>query len=231
MAAIPPASAVHVEDFSVTGALVMGAMLHRRFPGWRFVLGLDTASGAVHHYEAICLENGAARHWRLSPDEDSVDNPRYPDEQVHTGDGLTARTLRTVPLGELQARLQETALTTLKAATASLEAAATMDSTVRREAEHLRRTTRDAFHKRRRPGRAGRPDIEYARIADLYVRALATPRPVVTLSRELHLSQSQVRNLLHAARRRGLLTAAPAGRPGGQLTEKARQLLASDSGT
>jgi len=45
------------------------------------------------------------------------------------------------------------------------------------------------------------------------------------LSEKLHLSASQVRNLLYEARRRGLLTKASRGSAGGTLTEKALKLL------
>jgi len=220
---------LRVEDLSVSDTLVLGAIQHTRFPNWRFVLGLDAASGAVHHFEIICLENGASQHWRLSPDEAPVGTLQHPDRQVHTGEGLTARALHSIPLGELQASLREAAHNTLQTVAASVDAAADLDVTLSAEAERLRRVTRHVFHQTRRPGRAGRSDIHYARVADLYVRALGKPKPVVELSRELYVSQSQVRNMLHAARQRGLLTAAPLGRPGGQLTEKARQLLSSDS--
>ena len=40
-----------------------------------------------------------------------------------------------------------------------------------------------------------------------------------------HKSASQVRNLVHACRKRGMLTAAPPGRAGGELTARAIELL------
>lgn len=51
-------------------------------------------------------------------------------------------------------------------------------------------------------------------------------RPVADLAAGMALSRERVRDLLHEARRRGFLTSAPRGRPGGSVTEKARALLA-----
>jgi hypothetical protein len=76
-----------------------------------------------------------------------------------------------------------------------------------------------------RPGRAGREDIDYARIAERYIAHLTNATPVVVLADELKIGVSQTRNLLYEARRRGLLTAAPKGKPGGSLTRKAIKLL------
>jgi hypothetical protein len=51
------------------------------------------------------------------------------------------------------------------------------------------------------------------------------PSPVRGLAREHNYSEFQIRNWLHEARERGLLTAAPTGRAGGSLTDKAKDLL------
>ena len=81
-----------------------------------------------------------------------------------------------------------------------------------------------------RVGRRGRDDVYYARWAAAYVDALArSPRPAADLAARHSLSASQIRNLMHACRRRGLLTASPPGRPGGELTPRAVQLLEEDS--
>ena len=88
----------------------------------------------------------------------------------------------------------------------------------------------DAYAMSRRPGPRGRDDLHYARWAALYVAALArSTTPVAKLAGQHNISTSRIRNILHAARRRGLLTEAPPGRPGGELTERARQLLAEKS--
>jgi hypothetical protein len=94
----------------------------------------------------------------------------------------------------------------------------------------------------RRPGRAGRDDVHYAQWSELYVAALeASPRsPVRHIVQEVaagriqppgdgdrsHVTDAEVRWYLSEARRRGLLTPAPRGRPGGELTPAATALLA-----
>ncbi len=77
-----------------------------------------------------------------------------------------------------------------------------------------------------RPGRRGRADESYAQLAADYVAACQTSTtPVKDLADIAHLSPKTIRNHLNAARQRGLLTSAPAGRSGGELTPKAIDLL------
>jgi hypothetical protein len=76
-----------------------------------------------------------------------------------------------------------------------------------------------------RPGRRGRHDLDYARVAARYTAHLDSATPVADLAAELDVKPSQVRNSLYEARRRDLLTAAPKGKPGGSLTMKARRVL------
>jgi hypothetical protein len=85
----------------------------------------------------------------------------------------------------------------------------------------------------RRPGRRGRPDLEYAELALDYVKWLDTPDSgsLDKFAKTKFLSASQIRNLLYEARRRGLLTEAPAGRSGGMLTNKALALLGAKTHT
>lgn len=88
------------------------------------------------------------------------------------------------------------------------------------------------FRDIRRPGRAGRPDLFYATCAARYVEALATdPHAPIrrliddgTAAGRLETA-SQWRAWLNRARERGLLTKAPVGRAGGELTSKARAEL------
>ena len=80
------------------------------------------------------------------------------------------------------------------------------------------------------PGRRGHPDLYYARIAQLYVSAIAagSRSPIRDVSQQLPEWQPEayVRDAIYKARNeRGLLTPAPKGRAGGQLTSKAVQLL------
>jgi len=85
--------------------------------------------------------------------------------------------------------------------------------------------------RRRGPGRPGRPDTFYARIAERYVKELeeGNPHPTAAVASDSHYSQANVRDMVHEARARGLLSPAPRkGLPGGWLTVRARELLASE---
>jgi hypothetical protein len=70
-------------------------------------------------------------------------------------------------------------------------------------------------------------DRFYATIAADYVRALAagSRHPVVDVADAHHYDAEYVRDVLHDARQRELLTRPPRGRAGGQLTEKALSVL------
>ncbi len=88
--------------------------------------------------------------------------------------------------------------------------------------------TPEPFIDVRRPGRAGRPDWPYALWAARYVEAVGENprRPVARLATQFpgHSADS-IRAILNNARRRGLLTAARHGLAGGDLTDKAKQVL------
>lgn len=71
-----------------------------------------------------------------------------------------------------------------------------------------------------------RPDLFYARLADSYVKACRrSRRPIADLAERRNESQARIRDLIHAARKRGLLSRVQRGRPGGELTTRARMLL------
>ena len=75
---------------------------------------------------------------------------------------------------------------------------------------------------------SGWPDRFYAELAAAYVGRLeaGSRRPIADLARRRKLSAEQIRDAIHTARERGLLTPASVqGRPGGQLTPTAKQLL------
>jgi hypothetical protein len=78
-----------------------------------------------------------------------------------------------------------------------------------------------------RPGRRGRPDLFYAEWASRYVTALAAgPNPLAALVDLDHgYTEGAIRGYLHEARNRLLLTAAPPGKAGGELTKKGRATL------
>jgi hypothetical protein len=85
------------------------------------------------------------------------------------------------------------------------------------------------------PGRAGRKDAFYAEWARRYVDALATAprRPIALLieeaaERDEHVTRGEIAARLTVARQRGLLTEAPSGQAGGELTDKARRVLGID---
>ncbi len=85
------------------------------------------------------------------------------------------------------------------------------------------------FLQNRRPGKTGRPDAFYARIALRYLELVRVgSSPTKALAEERHISQSSARDLVHEARSRGLLTSTGRGQAGGQLTKKARDLLVRD---
>jgi hypothetical protein len=86
----------------------------------------------------------------------------------------------------------------------------------------------EVFEVSLRPGRQGRPDGFYANLARQYIERLGSGREVADLADSLGFSPSRIRDGLYEARRRDLLTAAPPGKAGGALTEKARELLARE---
>jgi hypothetical protein len=77
----------------------------------------------------------------------------------------------------------------------------------------------------RRPGSSGRPDRFYLDIAVRYLEAVSGRHPVEDVAAQLGMERRYIRDLLHEARRRGLLTKPPRGRAGGRLTGKAEKLL------
>jgi hypothetical protein len=82
-----------------------------------------------------------------------------------------------------------------------------------------------------RPGRRGRNNVEFAKLAQQYITEFnsGNPHPTKTLAKAHHLSPSQMSQLINQARNRGLLTRPPGkGRPGGELTEDAYTLLEKD---
>ena len=82
------------------------------------------------------------------------------------------------------------------------------------------------FRKTLRPGRKGRPDIFYAGLAKEYVDLLGeSTAPTRDLALKLGYTTSSIRDFLHQARVRGLLTGSAKGLAGGHLTEKAKGLL------
>jgi hypothetical protein len=107
---------------------------------------------------------------------------------------LTARLLRAVPLGQLRSVVN-------------------LHLASRRE---VRGRLPD-------PTRAKRHDNQYyATWAAHYARAAeSSPRPIVYLADKFDMDRGQVRDVIHACRRRGFLTPATRGIAGGHLTDQA----------
>jgi len=76
-----------------------------------------------------------------------------------------------------------------------------------------------------RPGRRGHTDHVYVLLAARYVELQGSGREIQDLAAEVRSSPLTVRNKLAEARRRGLLDNPGRGKAGGGLTEKARRLL------
>jgi hypothetical protein len=129
-----------------------------------------------------------------------------------TGDGVTARALRRVPVN----------LHDLVAEALRPHRVEWLNDTA------FRRTIRMAP---RKPGRRGRSDLFYAQLAQRYVETAKTSSsPVADLAKALStrrrtIDRDWVSDQIRVARRRGLLSDPPRGRAGGQLTERALELL------
>ncbi len=83
----------------------------------------------------------------------------------------------------------------------------------------------------REAGRRGRSDRFYAEIASAYVQLVSERNPIQQLREQLeheqglHFAEATIRDFVNQARSRDLLTRSPKGRPGGELTPKALDLL------
>lgn len=158
--------------------------------------------------------------------------------------GLTTRLLRRVKLGEHSAAI--TALirgmasggTPLEERTTHIPAAPGRGSQKRITVgpEDFDRDIAEGLGfseppRERRPGRPGRSDREYAELAREYVEALesGSRSPTADVAQKAHrfTDASHIRDGLHEARKRGLLTRPQTkGKAGGVLTDRARALLA-----
>lgn len=125
-------------------------------------------------------------------------------------EGLTARFLRRIPVGEIT-----------RFAHSDFVAATNSQLLVTPP-----RWAKSAVRQPAQPGRAGRDDIYYLVWAARYAEVVAgTQTPILSLSKKHKADPARVRDLIHEARRRGLLTPGVRGRAGGSLTNKAKELL------
>jgi hypothetical protein len=134
--------------------------------------------------------------------------------------GLTSRLLRKVPLGEVPAHVVSV-LSAWDKVRGPLKALAS--DTVREGFPGV------VLNPRPRPERAsGRPDVFYAQLAAAYVRAVTrgSRHPVAELAaRRGGVDPAKVRDMLHEARERGLLSEGTQGKAEGHLLPRAKQIL------
>lgn len=93
---------------------------------------------------------------------------------------------------------------------------------------NLPRSWHDNYLSTPRPGRRGRGDIEYAIWCERYVEAFEEqPRSPTKLVVERYagMTASKLLALLDRAEKRGLIEGRQAGKPGGRLTKKAKEIL------
>jgi hypothetical protein len=141
---------------------------------------------------------------------------------------VSARGLRKAPLGRMQAAVRSEVAEVVEGWRWSARKRNVRASLM----EDIEALARD-FLERERPGAAGRDDAHYAAIAAMYLDVLADPQrgttPVLKiLAERLGKSPKTVRNYLFEARERSLLTSLGRGRAGGQLTDKAKEILSGN---
>ena len=154
---------------------------------------------------------------RIRPAETNwLNDPAFVPNTPPRG-GLTTRSLRKVHVDAIKRALRDL-----------LERPHPGTMGERRRQDPNYRLWAEGFH--RRPGRGGRSDLEYAQLARDYVELLCEPGASKQLADSMFIDPAQVRNLLTEARRRELLSPAPRGRQGGELTQKALDILEREEG-
>ena len=183
-------------------------------PGWRLTLRLDDIDGAL-----------VTTEFRMTAKSvETVIGART----VGSGESARCETVTSSSLGfESSGPLPESGLS------ATMFRKVVLDRLVKRglagiDAEWAELPWNDWLSTdRSRVGRRGRDDRFYADWSAAYVRLVTSgePNPVIRLSEEHFLSVSQVRSILGEARKRDLLSKAPRGRAGGNLTTLAKSIL------
>lgn len=180
---------------------------HTGWPGWTFALTFSNVPALVGF--EIYGDGAAAGAERL------VDLRTRAGTLVPASDAptVTARLMREVPFRDLE-----------HAARSWMRRARGISSSPAAKA-YLARVTID------RPQRSRWSQAELAGLCAEYVSLLEAeepdPAPIRTLHTRRGLSESRIRNLLAEARG-DLLTHPPAGRAGGELTDKAKEILSGD---
>jgi hypothetical protein len=161
------------------------------------------AAGAVVRFEVVAERAGSSGVQLAS------------DAHRPAGVPLSARLLHDLPAGQIIAA----ARSYLAEAASSAPPGDSPDLAAARQ--HFAAALRE------RPGRRGRTDLEYAKVAREYADLVAAgdEGPVLTLAKRLIAAESTIRNQLTEARKRGLLTSTRPGRAGGRLTARATRIL------
>jgi predicted transcriptional regulator len=177
-------------------------------PRWRYKVTFS-AAGLPVGFEVMALPTG-----RPNVAEAMSDLREGLVRHDEDAPAVTARLMRSLPIGEIQQVAQ----------------AALVTRTGPWERDVPNRWGA-AFAEAPRPGRKGRDERAYAEVAAMYLALVhgGSKAPLVDLAKRLNYSVSRIKNIIHEARRRGLLSKSSRGRRGGELTEKARRLL--DDGT
>lgn len=85
-----------------------------------------------------------------------------------------------------------------------------------------------AVPSKRRPGPKGKSDLWFAKLVREYVNLVEAGEryPVAVLAKKKRRSPEQMRDFIHQARKREVLSQAPKGKAGGHLTRYGEELLA-----
>ena len=152
------------------------------------------------------------------------------------GGSLSARQLRAAPVGAMERALRAEVAGT-GAALGQLttlfrrlhDRGIPLDDIDLAEWSDFARSLSD-FGERPRTGPAGRGDDSYAALSALYVGLIdeGEQRPIRAVADRLGLAEKTVQNHLFKARERGLLTSLGRGKAGGQLTNKAKEILSGN---
>jgi len=184
-------------------------------PGWIVAYRVLNDEGRPGVGEIRVFPDDRTLGYRGSRQPGEWEAGRRGDETLSPPGGVPATALRKIRLREVYAGLSEAVEDTAS------------DPRFRFVFRDRMRFTETPKLKPRRPGRRGRGDTEYAKFAAAYVTILAEGNraPIKELAARMHLGRESVRQLVHDARDRKLLTRTRSGRAGGELTDKARDLL------
>lgn len=132
--------------------------------------------------------------------------------------GITVEVLRSIPLAKVSRVARDQASMVQRMAREDC-----FSETINRLARDINRAAGSV----RRPGRAGRPDEFFALVAAIYswYIDLGYSDPVRKVEEATGCNWRVVANWVRLARKRGMLTDASPGRPGGMLTDRAVWIL------